>query len=75
VNTDAAMAKSCAKGAVGVVYRSPDGTYLRASAMVFEGVTHSGCLEAMACREGLDLSADLQLDRVHIPTASRWYKR
>ncbi|XP_071676881.1 uncharacterized protein [Lolium perenne] len=59
VNTDGAVAKTANRGAVGVVCRSQEGTYLGASAVVFEGITHPGCLEAMACREGLALLDDL----------------
>jgi ribonuclease HI len=61
LNADAAVAKSVAKGAVGVVCRSLEGEYLGASAVVFAGVTHPGSLEAMACREALVLADDLQV--------------
>jgi hypothetical protein len=48
INVDAAVAKSVAKGAVGVVCRSADGVFLGASAVVFDGITHPGSLEALA---------------------------
>jgi ribonuclease HI len=66
LNVDAAVAKTTARGAVGVVCRSAQGLYLGASAVVFEGITHPGCLEAMACREALDLAMDLQLDAIQV---------
>ena len=37
-----------------------------ASAMVFEGLTHPGCLEAIACREALALAADLHVGSVMV---------
>ncbi|KAK1660354.1 hypothetical protein QYE76_048513 [Lolium multiflorum] len=51
INVDAAVAKSDSKGAVAAVCRSRNGTYLGASAMVYEGITDPRCLEALACRE------------------------
>jgi ribonuclease HI len=68
VNTDGAVAKTASRGAVGVVCRSYEGTYLGASAVVFEGITHPGCLEAMACREALALLDDLHEGPVVIAT-------
>jgi hypothetical protein len=64
INVDATVAKTACKGAIGVVCRSRDGTYLGASAMVFDGLTHPGTLEALACREALDLASDLLLDPI-----------
>jgi hypothetical protein len=61
INVDAAVAKSVAKGAVGVVCRSADGVFLGASAVVFDGITHPGSLEALACREDLNTADDLLL--------------
>jgi hypothetical protein len=58
VNMDGAVAKTSNRGAVGAVCRSHDGDYLGASAVAFEGITHPGCLKAMACREALALLAD-----------------
>ncbi|XP_051211644.2 uncharacterized protein [Lolium perenne] len=59
INVDAAVAKSEAKGAVAAVCRASNGTYLGASAMVYEGITDPRCLEALACREALDIADDL----------------
>jgi hypothetical protein len=66
INVAAAVAKSIPKGAVGVVCRSPDGAFIGASAVVFDGVTHPGSLEAMACREAMVTVADLQLELVYV---------
>jgi ribonuclease HI len=66
VNVDAAVAKSSAKGAVGAVCRSFEGLYRGASAMVYEGVTSPGILEALACREGLDVADDLGVDAIQV---------
>jgi hypothetical protein len=60
------VAKSIPKGVVGVVCRSPKETFIGASAVVFNGITHPGSLEAMACREALVTAADLQLGRVYV---------
>jgi hypothetical protein len=40
INVDAEVAKSIPKRVVGVVSRSPEGVYVRASAVVFDGITH-----------------------------------
>jgi hypothetical protein len=55
INADDIVAKVSNKGAVGMVCRSREGHYLGASVLVFDGVTHPGCLEALACREAMDL--------------------
>ena len=60
------MAKTANRGAVGAVCRAHDGSYLGASAVAFEGVTHPGCLEAMACREALALVEDLYVGDVTV---------
>jgi ribonuclease HI len=68
MNVDAAVAKSDAKGSVGVVCRSREGEYLGASAIVFEALTNLACLEALACREVLDLVADLNIRPIQVAT-------
>jgi ribonuclease HI len=70
LNANAAVAKSVAKGAVGIVSRSLEGEYLGASAIVFTGVTQPGSLDAMACREALALAEDLQVGPCHIASDS-----
>jgi ribonuclease HI len=66
LNADGAVAKTANRGAVGVVCRTYEGVYLGASVVVFEGVTHPGCLEAMACREALALMEDLNVGRLMV---------
>jgi ribonuclease HI len=61
VNVDGAVARSQQRGAVGAVCRSRSGAFQGASAVVFEGITHPGCLEALACREGVALATDLNM--------------
>ena len=34
--------------------------------MVYEGITDPGCLEALACREALDVADDLLLGSIHV---------
>jgi hypothetical protein len=67
MNTDAAIAKTKAKGVVGAVCRS-EGVFLGASAVVFDGVTSPGSLEALACHEGLALADDLGIGSLHLAT-------
>jgi ribonuclease HI len=64
INVDAAVSKGTARGAVGVVCRSQNGDVLGVSAMVFEGLTEPGILEALACREALDAAEDLYLAEI-----------
>jgi ribonuclease HI len=66
VNVDAAVSKNSATGAIAAVARSREGTFLGASAVVLRGVTDPETLEAMACREGLNLAADLLLRRITV---------
>jgi ribonuclease HI len=61
VNVNGAVARSKRLGAVGVVCRSQNGEFQGASAVVFDGVTHPGRLEALACREGIALVTDLNI--------------
>ena len=66
INVDAAVAKTETKGAVGAVCRSAEGLYLGASAVVFDGISHPGVLEALACREALDIVDDLLLQHIRV---------
>jgi ribonuclease HI len=66
INVDAALSKNTSKGALAAVARSADGTFLGASVAVVEGFTDPKVLEAMACREGLSLAADLLLARFRV---------
>jgi hypothetical protein len=62
VYVDAAVVKATAKGAVGAVCRSKEWVFLGgSSAVVCDGITHLGTLEALACREAFDIAADLLL--------------
>jgi hypothetical protein len=66
VNVDAAVTRSSARGVVAAVCWSRDGVYAGASAMVYDGITYPGTLEALACREALDVADDLMLGPVHV---------
>jgi hypothetical protein len=61
LNIDATLAKAINRGSMGAVCRAYDRSYLGSLMIVFEGITDSGCLEAMACREALALAADLNV--------------
>jgi hypothetical protein len=52
-----------AAGVAAAFYRDNNDQYLRASAVVFHGVTDQATLEALACREALALAEDVALDR------------
>jgi ribonuclease HI len=64
VNVDAAVAKTRVRGAVATVFHSREGKFLGASAVTYEGITHPGALEALACREALDVADDALLGQV-----------
>ena len=61
MNVDGAVAKTQRRGAAGVVCRSHEGNFLGGSVAVFDGITHPGCLKALACREGFALASDLDI--------------
>jgi ribonuclease HI len=54
------------KGIAAAFCRSSSGVYLGSSAVVFDGITDPASLEALACREGFALAADLALSRIQI---------
>ena len=66
MNVDGDVAKTANHGAVGAVCRSNTCDYLGVSIVVYEGITHPGCLEAMACREALALLADLNVGKAMV---------
>ena len=63
INVDAAVSRSENRGVVAAICRSRDGTFMGASALACPGISDPETLEAIACREGLALAADLQLLR------------
>ena len=68
VNVDAALSKNSDTAAVAAVARDETGMFLGASALVVEGITSPEVAEAMACREGLALASDLDLQKIRIVT-------
>jgi hypothetical protein len=56
MNVDAALQKSSLGGAVAMVCRRADGSFLGASSLTVEGISEPSVLEAMACREALALA-------------------
>ena len=68
VMVDAAVARSGHKGSCAAICRDEDGHFLGASSVVVLGQVDPEILEAMAFSEGLDLSSDLYLQRVHVST-------
>nr|XP_051211664.1 uncharacterized protein LOC127329168 [Lolium perenne] len=68
VNFDAATSKNSTTSAIVAVVRGEDGSFLGASSVILVGVTDLETLEAMACREGLAIAADLLLQRFRLVT-------
>jgi ribonuclease HI len=68
INADGAVAKTQNRDAVGTVYRSEDGVYQGASVVVYDDITRPGCLEALACREFLELAIDLGVGETVVAT-------
>jgi ribonuclease HI len=62
INVDAAVSRKESRGVVAAICRKPDGTYLGSSVLACPGINDPATLEAIACREGLALAADLQLN-------------
>jgi hypothetical protein len=63
---DAALSKNSVVGAIAVVGQISDGVFLGASAVVLNGHTNLEILEALACREGINLAVDLLLCRFSV---------
>jgi hypothetical protein len=61
INVDAAVSKNSSK-----VARSTEGGFLGASVVVVQGISDPKVLEALACREGLDLASDLLLTKFRV---------
>jgi ribonuclease HI len=71
INVDAATSKNSSKVAFAAVVQQADGLFLGASSVVMEGVTDPETLEALACREGLPLAADLLVQNFRVASDSR----
>jgi ribonuclease HI len=68
INVDAAVRKRQNFGAVAAICRTEDGQYLGASAVVVQCIADPATLEALAYREALALTRDLQQAKVHVAT-------
>jgi ribonuclease HI len=66
VNVDAALSKNSDKAAIAAVVRDEGGKFMGASVVVLEGVTDPEMLEALACRKGFAVAADLLLPRFRV---------
>jgi ribonuclease HI len=66
INIDASLSKTSAKGVTAAFCCNSNGVYLAASAVVFNGITDSTVLEALACREALALADDLVLNQFQV---------
>lgn len=61
INVDAGCRRG-SRGTAAAVCRDSTGAFLGSSALVIRGVDDPATLEAIACREGMALVADLHLD-------------
>jgi hypothetical protein len=66
INVDAATSKNSAKSAIAAVVRGEDGAFLGASSAVLEGISNPEILEALACREGMTVAADLLVQKFRL---------
>jgi hypothetical protein len=66
VNVDAALSKNSSMGSIADVVRRGDSTFMGASSVVLAGITEPETLEALACREGTAVAADLLLQRFRL---------
>ena len=60
------LSRSGEIGDVGVVCRDENGNFLGASTIVYQGLIDPSVLEATTCSEGLALTADMNIQRIHI---------
>jgi ribonuclease HI len=66
INVDAATSKNSAISSIAAVVRREDGEFVGASSVVLKGITDPETLEAMACREGFAVAADLLVQRFRL---------
>jgi fructose-1,6-bisphosphatase/sedoheptulose 1,7-bisphosphatase-like protein len=64
MNVDATVSNTSNGGALGVVCRREDGSFLGASALTIQGIVDPTILKAMAYREALALAEDLYLQKI-----------
>ena len=66
LRVDGAVSRDGSFGSFSAVCRSSSGSFLGASAIKIEGISDPATLEALACREALDLAMDLDLAKILI---------
>jgi ribonuclease HI len=66
INVDAAISKDSGRGAVAAIVRDEAANFMEASALFIAGILEPETMEAIACREGLSLASDLQLNKVKL---------
>lgn len=66
INVDGDVSRNDERGAIGAVCRDDMGLYLGSSALVLPGMIDPATLEALACREALDLAKDLMVQQMKI---------
>jgi hypothetical protein len=66
INVDAALSKNTGVASVAAISRDAAGSFLGASAFVLESISDPETMEALACREGLSLAMDLNLQRFRL---------
>lgn len=66
LNVDAALAERRGVGTIAAIARDENGMFLGASSLGFRAITNPTTLEALAVREALALTEDLQLQNIHV---------
>jgi hypothetical protein len=66
INVDAAVSRHGNHGVVAAICRDEAGAYVGASVLAVPGICDPATLEAVACREGLALAADLNLQKLQV---------
>ena len=66
LNVDGGLSRDGTRGAAAAVCRDQNGSFLGASAVVFEGLVDPPTLDAHACKQALSLADDLYVDSLCI---------
>jgi ribonuclease HI len=71
INVDMAMGKNTGQGSIAAVARDDTGLYLGVSVVVFPAKTNAETLEALACKEAVSLTKDINARRVRVASDSK----
>jgi ribonuclease HI len=71
INVNAALSKNTEVASAAAMARDAVGNFLGASAFVLESISDPKTMEVLACREGLSLAMDLNLQRFRLACDSK----